>query len=225
MNKLRKIYEQVANNEGMALMMVLVIAAVSLAVVSSMIAILLSGTKISGSQKRFTTALEAGKGGEAIVFEFIGTRNDLRQQLKTAINFETGYTGTATIADSCIYDKLNNSTENWNDCPAVAAKTFIDPSKKDTYDFKFALGDYAVYGKIVNTIEGNTGSQQPSGGGKEGDAYGGVTSQGGGSGKGGISGSGEIPVMPIPALYVIELQSQHSSIPSERAQLSILYQY
>jgi len=67
---------------------------------------------------------------------------------------------------------------------------------------------YRVYAKIVDTVEGNTGGEE------------------GLLGKGVVyAGSGEISVMKIPYLYTIEVDAENATNPSERAKLSILYQY
>jgi len=39
------------------------------------------------------------------------------------------------------------------------------------------------------------------------------------------SGSGEITVVSIPYLYTVEVNAENRDNPSERAKLSVLYQY
>ncbi len=89
----------------------------------------------------------------------------------------------------------------------------IVPGTSTTYDMKFSLGGslypaYTAYAKIVDTVEGNSG-------GDEGLIGKGVVS----------SGSGEISVLSRPYLYTIEVDAENAANPSERAKLSILYQY
>jgi hypothetical protein len=82
-----------------------------------------------------------------------------------------------------------------------------------SYDLQFDLSasldpPYTVYSKIVDTVEGNSG-------GDTGLMKSGVVN----------SNPGEVTVMSIPYLYTIELDAQRSGNPSERAKLSVLYQY
>jgi hypothetical protein len=88
-----------------------------------------------------------------------------------------------------------------------------NPSTSTTYDLRFDLGTspyptYRVYAKIVDTVEGNSG-------GDEGLLKGGVV----------LVNTGEIAVLSIPYLYTIEVDAENRDNPSERAKLSILYQY
>jgi hypothetical protein len=76
----------------------------------------------------------------------------------------------------------------------------------------FTLGtvplEYAVYSKIVDTVEGNTG-------GDEGLLNCGVV----------CSNPGEVQVVKVPYLYTVEIDAENSTNVAERAKLSILYQY
>jgi hypothetical protein len=131
--------------------------------------------------------------------------------MKTAIGYNR------TISDACFAAKLNftTSSTNWAACGSYpnATAMLIDPTDPTTYDFRFDLGTapyptYRGYAKIVDTVEGKSG-------GDEGLLKNGVVS----------SGSVEITVMSIPYLYTIEVDAENRDNPSERAKLSILYQY
>ena len=197
------------DQEGVALLMTLMIAAVALAVMGSLMTIMVMGTRISGLNKRFTTALEAGKGGQAVVLEYIGTRGNPDDDFMDSISWDD--TG---ISNTCLYDKLNRATEDWDDtCNAL---TTIDAGTEDTYDFKFELPPYTIYSKIVNTIEGNTGPTQTSAS----FVTQGVTTAGGGGGE------GSYDVVQVPYLYTIEMDARRGTrADSEKARLSVLYQY
>ncbi|MFH1703038.1 MAG: hypothetical protein ABIB41_06365, partial [Nitrospirota bacterium] len=87
----------------------------------------------------------------------------------------------------------------------------INPGNVNTYDVTFELGmnpTWDIYTKIVDTVEGNSGADL-------GLVKTGVVS----------AGTGEVPVVSMPYLYTIEAYSENQNDPSERAQLSILYQY
>jgi len=185
--------------------MVLVLSVIILAIMAGLIYMIISGTQISGIQKRYKTALEAGIGGADVVYQLIAERGKPGISLTNFYAFENNYAGKA----ACLSDKLNKSTANWN--TACSSTLTINPDDSTTYDMRFDLGTiptYRVYAKIVDTVEGNSG-------GDEGLIKSGVVS----------SGSGEVTVMSKPYLYTIEIDAQNASNPAERAKLSILYQY
>ena len=201
----------IQNERGIALAMVLILSAIVLAVIAGLIYMITSTTQISGMQKRYRTALEAGLGGADLTFRLLAMRGDPDQAMRNAIAYNR------TISDACFAAKLNSttSTTNWAACGSYpnATSMIINPADPTTYDFQFDLGSspyptYRGYAKIVDTVEGNSG-------GDEGLLKNGVVS----------SGSGEITVMSIPYLYTIEIDAEKSDNPSERAKLSILYQY
>jgi len=205
--KLSASYYMLSTEKGIALVMVLILAAIALAVIAGLIYMITSSTQISGMQKRYRTALEAGMGGVDVTYQLIAARGNPNIP---NINFSQ------SISDACLIAKLNTTTSstNWGSCDFTKATSMsITPGDTSTYDFTFDLGSapyptYRGYAKIVNTVEGNSG-------GDEGLIGKGVVS----------SGSGEIQVMSIPYLYTIEVNAQSTSNPNERAKLSVLYQY
>ncbi|KKM61676.1 hypothetical protein LCGC14_1529360 [marine sediment metagenome] len=199
------------NQDGVALMMTLMVSAIALAVMASLMYIMVSGTRISGLNKRFTTALEAGRGGQAVVLEYIGTRGLPDADFMNAISFDSSGT-----SDTCLDDKLNKATAKWD--AACDPLVTIDTSDDQTYDYKFELAAYTIYTKIVNTIEGNTSAGGRS---QQWVTTGVVTAGGGGAG-----GGGSIEVVPVPYLYTIELDARKGTrADAEKAKLSVLYQY
>ncbi len=197
------------SDKGIALVMMLILSAMVLAFISLLVYIITSSTQISGLEKNYKTALEAGVGGTDISFGIIAARSVA--EIPTGIGFYK------PITDACLTAKLNTTTSstNWSSCSNYDKTTSlsINPSDTATYDFRFSLGSspfptYTVYSKIVDTVEGNSGADE------------------GLLGKGVVaSGSGEVTVVSRPYLYTIEIQAENSSNPSERAKLSVLYQY
>jgi sulfite exporter TauE/SafE len=192
------------NEDGIALVMVLILSAISLAIMAALLFMLTASTQVSGIQKRYKNALEAGKGGVDITFQLIGLRGNLAVPLP---NFDI--TAVNVGGTNCLTPKLNNPTGTW---PAACNSSLdIDPATPATYDMVFELGTaptFRVFGKIVDTVEGNTGSDlglQKSG----------VVS----------SNSGEVTAMPMPYLYTLEVEAVNKDVPTERARYSILYQY
>ena len=194
------------NEKGIALVMVLILSAIALAIMAALVYMLTSGTQISGMQKRYRTALEAGVGGADVTFQLIAARGDPGIPLNNFI-----ITASSVGGYNCLTDKLNNSTSAWNG--VCSTSLVIDPTDPATYDMSFELGTpgfpkYKIYSKIVDTVEGNSGGDF------------GLT-------KTAVvaTGQGEITPMSIPYLYSIEIESQNTVNPAERAKYSILYQY
>jgi hypothetical protein len=190
------------NEKGLALVMILILSTIALAIMAGLLYMLTLGTQISGMEKRYRTAYEAGRGGADVTFQLIGARGDPNIP---GINFNQ------TASTTCLTDKLNKSTTDWSS--TCDNSLSIIPGTTSTYDMFCDLGaspypTYRVYSKIVDTVEGNSGGDE------------GLT------GKGVVSsGSGEITVVSVPYLYTIELDAENLGNPQERAKLSVLYQY
>jgi hypothetical protein len=195
------------NEDGIALVMVLILSAISLAIMAALVFMLTASTQMSGIQKRYKNALDAGRGGADLAFQMIAARAPLSIPglMDATANFPARNVG----GTDCLTAKLNTATGAW---PSVCNSTMeIDPATAGTYDMYFPLGSsptFTVYGKIVDTVEGNSGADlglQKSG----------VVS----------SNSGEVTAMSMPYLYTLEVDAVNSANPSERARYSILYQY
>jgi hypothetical protein len=221
--------KQLRNERGIALAMILVLAAVSLAIMAALIYMITTGTQVSGMQKRYRTALDAGVGSADLAYQFVATRGDstlvssLLTQLSIinpAVTTSGSCTGTSSLGTSFtgLAAKLNaptfkpDGTSNWSSA-CVGDSVMIIPGTSTSYDMRYDLGSspypvYRIYTKIVDTIEGNSG-------GDEGLLGKGVVS----------SGTGEMSVMSRPYLYTLEVDAENLSSPSERAKLSVLYQY
>jgi hypothetical protein len=216
------------NEKGLAIVMVLILAAIALAIMAGLIYMITSSTQISGMQKRYETAREAAKGGADVTYQLIGLRGDTSKTstllselsaISPAITTSSSCTGTNIegISFSGLAAKFNTPTTSWSLACGGDSMSIIPPPPSGpdntTYDMRFDLGTspyptYRVYAKIVDTVEGNSGSDE------------GLLGQGVVA-----SGSGEVTVVSIPYLYTIEIDSEGLSNPSERAKLSILYQY
>jgi hypothetical protein len=197
------------SEQGIALVMVLILSAISLAIMTALVYMLTLGTQTSGIHKRYRNALEAGQGGAEITYDLIAARGN-PNITNFSLLIPAQDVGSGHI--NCLVEKLNTKTTDWDGvCNTAVA---IDPADQTTYDWSFQLGDagggqpYTVYAKIVDTVEGNSA-------GSIGLTKGGVVA----------SNSGEITVMSRPYLYTLEVDAQRSSNSQERAKYSILYQY
>ena len=201
---LSTVYCPLSTEKGIALAMVLVLSVIALAIMAGLIYMITSGTQISGLQKRYATSLEAGKGGADIIYQVIAARMDDPAQIESEFGFL--YNFNVAISQACLNDKLLRSTIDWaSGCNNLMA---TGPGSHDMFFDIGADPAYRVYSKIVDTVEGNSGGDE------------------GLLGKGVVaSGSGEVQVVHRPYLYTMEIDAQRATGPSERAKLSILYQY
>jgi hypothetical protein len=218
-SELRTLNSKLLNEKGIALVMVLVLSAIALVIMAGLIYMLTTGTQISGIQKRYETASEAGMGGTDITYQLVGLRGDTSRTatfltdisaLAPAITTPATCTGTnlSGTAFTGLAAKLNAPSSTWAGCDNTMV---INPNTGTSYDMVFTLGTtltYNVYSKIVDTVEGNSA-------GDEGLINNRVVD----------SNSGEIRVMSYPYLYTIEVDAENAANPSERAKFSVLYQY
>ncbi len=142
------------NNKGIALITALVLSLVAMALIAALMQLVLSGTKMSGSMKVYTTALEAAKGG-----------------VEYFVRSMSGYVYHKGMpSDTDAKCKVQQNTENW----AESCKKYIESNNRidnesqlsshdtvediiDYYDTKLDLGDYEVYMKLVDTRGSSSG--------------------------------------------------------------------
>ncbi len=212
------VYRIQSGERGIALVMVLILAAISLAIMAALVYMITATTQVSGFQKRYNTALEAGKGGAGVMFQTISAAGDpgyIQTTLGGSIPAQLKNVTVNGSATNCLAAKLNNVTSDWNGAGKCNSDLNIDPGTSDTYDLKFQLGTaqaYDVYAKIVDTVPGNS-SRYASG--ATGLIKSGVIS----------ANSGEVPVMSMPYLYTIEVKAVNAGNTAEKADYSILYEY
>jgi Flp pilus assembly pilin Flp len=225
----------ISNEKGVALVTALMLTLISLAIIMSILFLVTQGTKLSASQKRYHNALEASYGGVEFFTKDLLSRLILSSMDLSGSVFTDNLATLATTFDSvaltfpgtandqkCFGEKLSKSTENWTYC--TNDKKTVDP--KTSSDITFHLSGtsdtsgYNVYGKIIDTQEGNTDLSGAGGGSESGLKAGGVVDVGGGGGGGVIN-----PGKHYPYLYTLELQGEKDISPDERARLTVLYAY
>jgi hypothetical protein len=205
---------------GVVLVLVIVFSAVALLIITTLIYLITTGTQVSGLQKRYKTALEAGAGGSDVFYQLIALRgqaadtNAFEANLNSFnLNADLTTPGACTgVLSGATYTglqaKLLTPSTSWVNCDSSIS---IDPNTPTSYDMKIELGSttkYSVYAKIVATTAGNTGVDN------------------GLQNKGVVSANtGEVAVMPISYDYAIEAVSENSARTDARAKLSIMYQY
>ena len=195
------------NNEGMALVMVLILSVICLAMTSGILYFITESTRMSGSHKRYETANQAANGGSAVMFQLASSRGDVddfnHPSQLALVNLTTPSDDVGGV--NCITEKLLSNTGDWN---AVCNSSLsIDRLDDSTYDMAFDLGTYDVYSKVVDTVAGNTGPDTPL-----------IDT------KTVNPDSGEVVVQRIPYIYTIEVQSDLPGL-NERAKSSVLFFY
>jgi hypothetical protein len=182
-----------ANEKGVVLVFVLLLSVVALITTAGLLHMLARAGYVSGQQKRYNTALEAGRGGVEATLQVVADRGAVTIPL------------TNLVLGADLNTKLASPTGSWGGADNTST---INPAVNTTYDIRFDLGNYRIYSKIIDTVDGNSGADT-------------------GLLKAGVvnSGTGEVTVMNIPYLYTIEEMAETPGNASERAKLSVLYQY
>lgn len=204
----------IQNERGIALVMVMVFALIGLAIVSAMLFMVTQGTMMSGSNRLYRSADEAGLGGVNVALDMVKNRGVAMPG--TTLTFGL---------DACLNDKLTIAREPkgalaslWLNCnnppqPAGVDRLSLDPITNSdiSQDFNGPGTTFRSQAKIVDTVRGNT------------DVSGLVTSgQLGGSGVVNASG-GQVSPPAIPYLYRVEVQTQNQANPAEVSRYSALY--
>jgi hypothetical protein len=201
---------------GAALLLVLILTGIGLTFTVSLLYMVTTGAQVTGGQKRYDTALQAGKAGVDVIRQVIDARGDPGVPFPAPMAFSLPSLNVAGF--DCLDNKLNNATfqadgvtKNWNaSCDETLA---INPADATSYDMTFNLGVppnavYNVYAKIVDTVDGNSGANT-------GLVKTGVV----------VTNSGEIAVQSLPYLYTIEVLALNIANGNERARLSLLHQF
>lgn len=210
------------SESGVVLLMVLILSAVALAIMAALLYLVLVGTQTSGMQKRYRTALEAGVAGSDVLTQVISMKGDLSSfnalsatpsAVLSACTGTSLYTGQSYSGLAAKIMTSTTATGGWSAGCVTSLKT-----DSSNYDMKFSLGTnptYNVYAKIVDSVEGNTGSGSSNAGGNILITTGVVSNNG-----------GEVQVRAVPFLYTMEMDVENANSSSnERAKLQVLYQY
>lgn len=208
----------IKNEKGVALLMVLLIATITLAVTTTMLYMLVQSTRYSGLSKRYSEATEAAQAAVDVYTNFIAYADTdaYRQSLVDNLNFSpTLATDPASVsARQRQEDKITLDYSQWIQ-KGWDSSMLIDPDIDTSYDASFELGDYIVYSKIVHTYKGNTivSDERKEEGGWRNTCV--IHCQGG---EDSIS-------LTIFSAYVIEVDARSTKNPNDRARYSVLFQY
>ena len=216
------------NTTGIALLLVLMIVVISAGLLAAIAYYTLSGTEISGLQKKYQTSKEASIGSIEILTREIAPRVLRGESLSTLANVLKGGSmfpaGSIVpgVTNDCFNDKLTKNTSDWwsasagNCGPKPTDQDLINPTKNPdaTFTLKGTAGEmYEIQTKIVDGSKGNS------------DVSGNVFLN---SGVADSGGSGGNFVEHLPGLYTILTEARLKSgvaTQNERANFEVLYAY
>lgn len=208
------------NERGIALVLVLLLALISLAIVSSLLYMATIGTRTSGAEKFYRSADEAAYGGTRIAVDMI-VNNVGNAVSGGALSAPfTATLGSVLNNQACLRQKLSLGPgagfANWGACSANERNLDAANTPDMTFQLSGATADgmpnpYNVFAKVVDTIEGNTAGVASSG-----------TS---GLSTGGVGGGGASVVTPARQswMYRIEVEAEDAVNQRERSRYSVLF--
>ena len=144
------------DQKGIALVSTLLLMALCMVIVVTLMYMVTAGTKVVGIEQHYTTALEAGKGGAALI------ENMINNNSATVPTFAgSGVTFTASSSTACITQKLGtpltgtvtNVSGVWGSCNATGAVT-SDPTSNP--DVTMVANNYTVFIKITDVRQDAT---------------------------------------------------------------------
>jgi len=203
---------------------------ICLSVISTLLYLVIQGTRFSGFYKRYETAREAALGGADLGADLILDRGALTVP-GLAITTATGSFTGCDCGDpddptdnrdnfgagvrTCLCDKLCDATADWTGAGSLCTNPddmSFDPTTNPDLEFDLAGVNttYRVSVKIVDAIRGNSDLSGEDLGGS------GVVA----------STSGLITAPPMPYLYRVEINSEdNTGTLEERARFSALYAF
>ena len=131
------------NDRGIALLTTLMLMVLGFGLVATLLYMVTYGTKTTGLEQEYATALDAAKGGADLII------NMAQRELFSPPNLG-GATGSSA---ACLEEKMtmetfgDNATGNWRSCSAQA--TTADP--KASPDLTLTLANHRIYAKIIDT--------------------------------------------------------------------------
>ncbi|MGA2150640.1 MAG: hypothetical protein ABSG48_00555 [Geobacteraceae bacterium] len=204
------------NENGIALVTSLMLTLISLAIILALLYMITAGTKLSGMQKRYATALDASYGGAEIVakdiipfvFKDIASPNLIGDLTSTYNVSGNSLNLNLSITQACFQAKLTKDISQWPaGCDAMALPV-SGPDLTMQLPSNNGQSPYTIYSKIVSTRVGNSDTSGLN-----------------------LTGAGVAEANNIvypqsqPFLYKIEIQGQKQGDASVSANLEVLYAY
>jgi len=215
--------ERISDKRGMALVLVLMIVVISAGLLAAVMYYALTGTEISGLQRKYQTSKEAS----------LGAIDIFTKELVPRVIFDQGTTNLSTIAagltaapgivssvtasatnDPCFLSKLSSPTASWTGCGANATTTNANDDADITFNLLSVAGGrpFEVKLKIIDTVDGNSSSSPVNLGGSAGVVP-------------ALQATKPITHHPFLFTMVTEGKLQGTGNTAERANFEVLYAY
>lgn len=200
---------RIRNQQGIALVTALMFTLISLTMLMGLLYIVTQGIQVSGSHKRYKTALEASYGGAEIALKEIIPAIFQGFSSAQITNTFSGVGLQVNNSSTCLYQKLTLPTSQWS----AACSQTLDPKASPDLNFKLQAqginaAPYSVYTKIIDTTSGNTDTS-------------GLQLEGAGV----AETTALITPQHFPYIYRVEIQAERETNATEQANLSLQYAY
>ena len=129
------------SERGAALILVIILSTIALVIMTTVLYMVTRGTSLSGSEKRYKTACEAGVAGISVVGAMIKTHGTVGLSGVT-MNVKSSYVSKMTMTGEGFVQPMN-----------------INPNDPSTYDMTIDMGSspvYRVFAKMTQRRLGNT---------------------------------------------------------------------
>jgi hypothetical protein len=197
------------NNKGIALITALMLTLITLVIILGILFVISNNTKSSGANKAYRNVTEAAYGGADLVMQDIIPRMMVFNNIST-IKGEYSSIGLNFGSSACVRTKLNNAVSGWGVCSST-----LNPKVQPDVKFNLAGSSgqsFSVYSKIVDTVPGVQYPPPPPGGQP---LIGGGVTESSGPTTGNLS----------HYVYRIEVSGERANNPSEKSDISVLYEY
>lgn len=196
------------DNKGFALVTSLMLTLLTLTIVMSLLYMITQSTKISGTSKKYKTALEASYGGAEILTKEILPFVLRNYDSAFASDLEDSFSQVhlEVTSASCLQTKLSSKTSSWEGC-----STGSDPKVSPDITFKMQASSgnpFLVYSKIVDTVSGNTDVS-------------GLQLEGAGV----AESQSVLTPQHFPYIYKVEIQGERETNSTAQANIEVLYAY
>ena len=201
--------------EGMVLVTVMILSTIALVLMAALLVLVTNAVQLSGGDRRLAAGTDVAEAGAKVAKQMLDAQGtpDLASALSSFSAPATGLTTTLVDFDGtfkdCLEAKLENNTADWSG--SCDSTPIIDEGDSTTYDMTYVMGtdpSYRVYIKIVDTMQGNT-----------------ISNNGVEKSKGVVNSSAEIPVVPAPTVYATKVVAVAQTATQERGEVDLLYAY
>jgi len=199
------------DNKGIALMTALMMTVMTLSIIMGVMYLISENITSTASRKSYRNVLEASYGGAELVSKAIMPQ--LFNNISTSVLRSSFSTLSPSFTSSnCLRNKMSNATNMWG--TSSSCNSSLNPKIASDMSLELSGADgvgYKVYAKIVDTVPGvpysDASNEAPLVGGGVQDNSAGTTTE------------------MRHFQYRIEITGERKNNPSEKSNLSVLYEY